>query len=263
MTGILYALNVGTLAVWTTVAGAGIFSLVGPPPGPPAHEELKVTMDENTGEGPMVDLRPESGSPELGPSEEVASEEAPEETTAEVEAPPEMVPMPELTPPMELPEMPDLPPPPVVKPAVAAAPASNRPKEPTSAKSVASKGTGKPTSQPQPGNGSGSGNGKGTGTGQGTAPGNGKAGGDGARLAKGNIPKPTYPQACRDAGQAGTVTVLFTVDASGRVINARVTKPCPFAPLNEAALNAVKRGTFPAGGGVASATKPITFNLKD
>ncbi|MDB6076601.1 MAG: hypothetical protein JWO82_348 [Akkermansiaceae bacterium] len=262
MTGILYALNVGTLAVWTTVAGAGIFSLVGGPVGPPARPALTVTMDQNTGEGPLVDLMPESGSPEPGPSEEVASEEAPEPVPTEIEAPPE-VPVTELAPPPELPEMPDLPPPPVVKPAAAAVVTSNRPKEQPAVKSTVSKGTGRPTSQPQPGNGSGSGNGKGTGTGQGTAPGNGKAGGDGARLAKGNIPKPTYPQACRDAGQAGTVTVLFTVDASGKVISARVTKPCPFAPLNEAALNAVKRGTFPAGGGVASATKPITFNLKD
>lgn len=83
-----------------------------------------------------------------------------------------------------------------------------------------------------------------------------------ARLAAGRMPAPRYPSEARSKGQSGTVLVEFTVDASGRVSTASIASPCPWSVLNEEALRAVKNWKFPPGG-VMTYKKPIVFKLRN
>jgi protein TonB len=57
---------------------------------------------------------------------------------------------------------------------------------------------------------------------------------------EGDQPPPEYPREARDAHQEGNVIVQWTVDDDGNVTDARVTSPCPWPILNQAALRAVR-----------------------
>jgi protein TonB len=223
------------------------------------HKVQAAVTKENMAEGEMMDMEPESGSPEPGSTQEPVTAEQPQ--TEEIPAPPELQPVAEMEPLPEIPEMPDLPPRPVqpVAAAVTQAPKAPVTIKPTAAKISDGSTSGTPGAKGQPGNGSGSGNGKGTGTGNGTAPGNGKGGGGSARLKKGNMVRPVYPQAFQDAGKGGSVTISFTVDPAGKVISAHVTKPCPYPELNQNAVNVAYRWTFPRGDANDSGTIAVTF----
>jgi protein TonB len=83
-----------------------------------------------------------------------------------------------------------------------------------------------------------------------------------ARLAAGRMPAPRYPSEARNKGQAGTVLIEFTVDPSGRVSSAHVAAPCPWSLLNQEALRAVKNWKFPPGSAMTY-KKPIVFKLQN
>jgi protein TonB len=75
---------------------------------------------------------------------------------------------------------------------------------------------------------------------------------------------PSYPPELRRSGQKGTVSVLFTVDARGRVLNAKAERASHPA-FERAALEAVKQWRFEPGtrNGEKVSFKlriPITFN---
>lgn len=80
------------------------------------------------------------------------------------------------------------------------------------------------------------------------------------RLAKGSMPKPSYPFEAQRRGQQGTVVVEFTIDASGRVIAAEAVTPSRWPLLNREALRAVRRWKFPAGD-VMKLRRPIIFQI--
>jgi protein TonB len=75
------------------------------------------------------------------------------------------------------------------------------------------------------------------------------------------MPKPSYPAQAKRAGQAGTVVIEFTVDASGRVISAYAKSSSGWPLLDAEAVRTVRRWTFP-GGGVMKLQRPIVFQLR-
>jgi TonB family protein len=83
-----------------------------------------------------------------------------------------------------------------------------------------------------------------------------------ARLAAGRMPAPRYPLEARNKGQTGTVLIEFTIDPSGRVSSAHVAAPCPWSLLNQEALRAVKNWKFPPGSAMTY-KKPIVFKLQN
>ena len=75
------------------------------------------------------------------------------------------------------------------------------------------------------------------------------------------MPPPVYPAEARRRGQTGTLLVEFTVDAAGRVIAASAVTPSPWPLLNQEAVSAVRRWTFPPGS-VMKLQRPIVFQLR-
>ena len=59
-------------------------------------------------------------------------------------------------------------------------------------------------------------------------------------VGEGDQPPPDYPDEARFAGQEGTVVIQFTVNESGRVIDAQIASPCHWPILNSAALRAIR-----------------------
>jgi periplasmic protein TonB len=78
---------------------------------------------------------------------------------------------------------------------------------------------------------------------------------------EGAQPPPEYPREAAFAHEQGTVLIRFTVDEDGRVLDAQVAKPCPYAMLNRAALRAVRDTWRFAPGSVRSYEVPIEFQL--
>lgn len=75
--------------------------------------------------------------------------------------------------------------------------------------------------------------------------------------------KNKYPSIARKRGLEGEVIVEFIIYENGKVGEIQVTKPCPYEPLNIAAVNAIKKAQneFP---GLSSPTKieiPIVYKL--
>jgi periplasmic protein TonB len=56
----------------------------------------------------------------------------------------------------------------------------------------------------------------------------------------------TYPAQARERDEEGNVSVRFTVDRSGRVVQAVLVKPSGSALLDEAALGLLRQAVFPA-----------------
>jgi protein TonB len=56
----------------------------------------------------------------------------------------------------------------------------------------------------------------------------------------------TYPAQARERGEEGNVSVRFTIDRSGRVMEAAILKASGASLLDDAALNMLRRATFPA-----------------
>jgi protein TonB len=56
----------------------------------------------------------------------------------------------------------------------------------------------------------------------------------------------TYPEEARRRGEEGRVTVRFTVDRSGRVVEAAIVSASGSALLDEAALGLLRQAVLPA-----------------
>jgi protein TonB len=56
----------------------------------------------------------------------------------------------------------------------------------------------------------------------------------------------TYPAQARERGEEGNVAVRFTVDRSGRVVQAVILKPSGSSLLDDAALALLRQAAFPA-----------------
>ncbi|WP_095204342.1 energy transducer TonB family protein [Mesorhizobium carmichaelinearum] len=76
-----------------------------------------------------------------------------------------------------------------------------------------------------------------------------------------------YPSAAKSRRAQGNVNVTFTVDASGRVMSARVARSSGDPDLDRAALAVLQGATVPAPpselGARVSRTAPFVFNLRD
>ncbi len=242
MTSILHALNIGTLACWLSVVGFGAIAFVVPGTrGIPVATFLE------------KDPPPFQEDFTLGEAEDAAAESTEEASNA---APPETLPsppeLPEIAGFTPLPEIPEI-------AAQAAKPAPIAAVAPPSAKLAASqpRRTASSTSTTaKPGGGGAGTSSPGSASGQ---PGSGMS--DASRLAKGRMPKPTYPAQAKRSGQTGTVVVEFTVDASGRVISAIAKSSSGWPLLDSEAVRTVRRWTFPAGG-VMKLQRPIVFQLR-
>ena len=76
-----------------------------------------------------------------------------------------------------------------------------------------------------------------------------------------------YPVQASRLGQTGVVEVSFTLTADGHIIDSRISRPCPFQRLNEAALVAVNTlGHFrpipsELGGNPIEVKIPIRYSL--
>lgn len=247
MQAILHALNIGTLATWLSVAGAGTVALV-----VGTDDRSRGRMDLRTVEEGELSMQVEEQSAGSAPAAESLSESpeplpvSPSSTESQLAIPE----MPELAESAPLPEIPNLPDPgrtgdmkdPDSKPVPSA---SSTPRQ-------SARGGGKTASSPQSGSGAGKGGGTSTGTGSGAV--------GAARWAGGRMPAPSYPPEARRYGQEGRVVVLFSVDEQGNVVSASVTGPCPYPLLNEEAVRAVRRWKFQPGVR-ASLKRPIIFKL--
>ncbi len=255
MSPILYAINIGTLATWLSVAGFGTFGII-----VPAAREIISPVEKTDALAKLESIviteefippvqQTETGS--TGDAEEIEVPLAPEET---LPTPPEMPETADITP---LPEIPDLPPP-VTKPAETPAATPTKPLAvPRPSNKVATRSE-MPTSAT-----GGSPQGKAESKGKlGNGGRNGGSGmSDAARIAAGRMPKPSYPPYSRRNNQTGTVVVRFTVDENGRVTSASVHKSSGWPLLDNAALGAVRTWKFPPGG-VMTRLQPFPFKLE-
>lgn len=248
MQSLLQVLNIGTLATWLSVTGASTVAYL-VPYGEKAPQQER-DLDLSAGE--VIDLD--------APADQAAGSAAPGETTEATE-PAEMLPtpvqevapLPELAEVAPLPEVPDLPEP------KADDLQSSEPKP--QARPVARQAA--TAAKPRPANGTPGATGVGNGSGDSSATGNGSGNAAGAaRLSKGRIPTPKYPEECRRSNQEGRVVVTFTVDEAGNVVSAKVTGKSAYPSMDQAAIDAVYRGKFPAGPGRATASKAIVFKLR-
>ncbi|MEO8617090.1 MAG: TonB family protein [Luteolibacter sp.] len=258
MSPFLYALNIGTLATWLSVAGFGTIGIVIPtvreiisqknPFDPYKNLESTILIEDFT----TGDLPPsqETDTGTTGETDEAVVPLAEQET---LPTPPEMPEIAEITP---LPEIPDMPPP-ATKPAENPAPA------PTKPRAVPKPSSKPPTRSTLPTSATG-GSANGNAEAKGKTGNGGQNGGNGMsdakRLAGGRMPAPSYPAEARSKGQTGTVVVEFVVGENGSVVSAYAKSPSPWPILNERAVSTVWRWKFPPGS-VTKFTRPITFKL--
>lgn len=258
MTSLLYAINIGTLATWLSVAGFGTIGIVVPVTVEILNskdskdsyadlESIVLTEDFNLGDTPP------SQETDTGSTGEAAETEVPFAEQETLATPPEMPDVAEITP---LPEIPDMPSP----AAKASEPAAPAPTKPRPVPVVSNK---TPTRPAMPTRATG-GSPQGQLEAKGTTGNGGRNGGSGMsdakRLAGGRMPAPAYPSGARSKGQTGTVLVEFVVGESGSVVSAHAKSPSPWPILNEAAVSAVRRWKFPPGS-VVKYTRPIVFKL--
>ncbi|MEI7928131.1 MAG: TonB family protein, partial [Verrucomicrobiales bacterium] len=224
MHSFLHALNIGTLAAWLSVTGAGSIALVVKSESLFFHQDLAGASP--LAEGGDFDLEEMSAgsSAPSDPSPSTSEQAGPVDN--EVATPPfSSVPeLPDLAESAPLPTIPDLPAP--VK--AEAERATTRP--PVGRPEISSRGSNRPSPGASSGSGSGSGSGSTKGRGSGSV--------GSARWAGGRMPAPNYPSEARRKNQEGRVVVAFSVDERGDVVSASVSNPCPYPLLNEEALRA-------------------------
>ncbi|MEK7954041.1 energy transducer TonB [Luteolibacter soli] len=249
MSPLLYALNIGTLATWLTVAGASSVACV-----VKVVDRLPDLLADKPKETEVVITPMAMGSAPPAASEatnDAVTEEAAVPEVPEVPEIPEMPEVPEIADLEPLPDVPDLPqvtsPDGTEKPKAPVAKPAARPKTSSNRSTAGQKST---TGE----------SGQGTGTGNGTAKGSGDSPAGASRWVGGSMPKPNYPSSCRQSGQQGRVVVNFTVDERGYVVSASVASGCAYSALNDEALRTVRRWKFKPGPR-ASASRPIVFQL--
>ena len=247
MNALVHTLNIGTLATWLSVGGAGSVGIL----LPAWQDSLMPGYEEQVDEvwsDPEITLGGydvgESAAQGTGEPDAVASESLPLEASDPLPLPPELPETAEWAP---LPELPQLPDPPARK---------SSPAKPE-------KSSGAARSQPSRSSSGAAGRGGSpSGSPSGTAAGGGTGGmSNAARLAAGRMPAPVYPAEARRKGQTGTVLVEFTVDGSGRVVSAYAKSPSPWPLLNNEAVRTVRRWKFPPGQ-VMKLQRPIIFQLR-
>ncbi len=250
MQSLLYALNVGTLATWLAVSGASTVGVA-----IKVHGRLpKLLNPSEEVEVATVDLDQQMGSAPPAAPEDAVPEEVtqPEELPEEIPDVPLVPEIPEVAEMDPLPDIPDLPP--VadgeLKPKPQAQPAVTRKTsdQPKPARRTTAAATGGPSGQ-------------GTGQGAGTAQGAGNSQTGASRWAGLYAPKPGYPSASKAAGHQGRVGITFEVDERGYIVNARVSSPCSYPELNDAALAKVRSAWRAKPGPRAQATKTIVFQI--
>ena len=234
---LLHALNIGTLALWLSVAGSAAVAIWVPVSTPQfviSNETETALYAEDFSLGETTDSPPDP-----------ASNDDPSASSAMAAA---TLPTPPALPAVAgfdaLPEIPELP----------AAPE----------KSESSPGTPKPTARVSPA-GKSSPPGSRTSAPAGTAPPGKPSAGSGmsvsARLAAGRMPRPSYPALSRRNNQTGTVVVQFTIGTDGNVTSATIYKSSNWLLLDREALRTVRTWRFPPGD-VMTNIKPITFKLE-
>lgn len=262
MSPFIYALNIGTFAAWLTVSGASTVACV---------IQVKDRLPELVSLGELESFEVSSevnlgdlaqgSAPPADPEQEITEEEnAPQEQIAEAELPevPEELPeIPDIAEIEPLPEIPDFPEPAPPKPAVPKADSTPKPRASVVRRTTGLSKENTPGARRASSNGQ---SGAGTGSGTGNNAGSGAGSTGEARFAGGRMGKPRYPSEARRNGQQGKVTVFFTVDERGNVVNASIRSGTPYPLLNEEALRCVRTWKFRAGAR-ASATKPIVFRL--
>jgi protein TonB len=73
----------------------------------------------------------------------------------------------------------------------------------------------------------------------------------------------TYPAQARERGEEGNVSVRFTVDRSGRVVEAAIVKASGSILLDEAALEMLRQAILPAfPAGMPQAQVTITTSIR-
>ena len=247
MSSILYALNIGTLATWLTVAGASTVACV-------VHVVDRLpALNDGAGEEAELFITPQAmgSAPPAEAPDDLAAEEmvAVPEALPELPEMPEMPELPELAEMEPMPEVPDLPAPAVTRPSTQPKPSAR----PTSGQAKERSAT----TGRLPNSGE---SGRGTGQGNGTARGSGSSAVGSDRWVGLRKVSPNYPSSARRQGQEGRVIVQFTVDERGYVVDAKVISESPFSVLNEEALRTVRR--FRAKPGVrATTSQPIIFQL--
>ncbi|MBC8127049.1 MAG: energy transducer TonB, partial [Gloeobacteraceae cyanobacterium ES-bin-144] len=220
----LHALNIGTLALWLSVAGFAAVAIAVP----------AFTHGITAANDAEFPLATEDFS--LGKTAEgTQPNDAPAEPTQEtLPAPPEMPSLAEVAPLPEIPEIPDLP-----------APATRPAEAPGQARSTSSR---TPVDKPSQSN-------------AGTAKPGAQAGmSAAARLAAGQMPMPIFPPYARRNNQTGTVVVQFTIAANGQVVAASLYKSSNWPLLDHEALRTVRTWKFPPGE-VLTYIRPISFKL--
>lgn len=258
MSPILYAINIGTLATWLSVAGFGTVGIVIPTARAllshherdDPYKDLEssvLTEDFTTGELPPAQ---ETDTGDTGAAEEIEVPLAEQET---LPTPPEMPDVADITP---LPEIPDMPPP-ATKPAENPAPAPTKPRPVPRPSSKPPTRSSMPTSST-----GGSPNGKAEAQGKtGNGGQNGGSGmSDAKRLAGGYRPRPSYPSESRAKGHTGTAIVEFVIDESGSVISAYIQKSSGWPDLDQSAVSCLRRWKFSAGARLKKSI-PIKFEL--
>ena len=263
MTSILYAINIGTLATWMSVASFGVVGIGISGNGDDLTSAAKA-------KDPYADLEAIALTDVFTPDQDLAAQTTDTGTTGELNSdqadvpfaeqetlptPPDMPEVAETTPLPEIPDMPDTTP--SSSDFVQAAPTKKRPVCKTNAKEATRSNM--PTSAT-----GGSPNGKVGATGKvgngGQNGGNGMS--DAKRLANGRMSKPPYPSELKSKGQGGVVGVEIIVDGEGRVARVTVIKPSPWASLNESTKNHIERNwKFPKTGTQSKFTRAIKFEI--
>lgn len=256
MSPFFYAINIGTLATWLSVAGFGTVGIVIPvtqelvalADKTDPYKDLESTVMTEPFTGPELAPAQETDQGDTGEADEVDTPLAEQET---LPAPPEM---PEVTETTPLPEIPDMPTP---APAETPAPAPTKPRpapkpnnKPPTRSNMPTSRTGATTRGKEDAKGKLGNGGQNGGSGM----------SDAKRLAGGRMPPPSYPAEARSKGQTGTIIVEFVVGENGSVVSAYAKSSSPWPLLNESALRAVRRWKFPPGQ-VTKYVRPIVFKL--
>ncbi|MBK1881659.1 energy transducer TonB [Luteolibacter pohnpeiensis] len=256
MKSFFYSMNIGTLAAWMSVAGAGTVACLVHTP-----EHLPQAIEEKDGltDGEVFDMDLyAAGSSERAEVDTAANDAAvhdlPMDSSHETEEAPETMEIPELPDLVAAEPLPDVPDLPAPKPK----PAANRQPRKTSSSnsnnSRRSKGgsNGPAAKRTTSGSGSGSGSGSSTGSGSGNV--------GAARFAGGRKPRPSYPSAARRQNIEGSVVVFITVDENGNVVNASI-RSASHPSLNDSSiLSTLRRWKFRPGPR-GSITQTIRFQL--
>jgi len=254
MQSLLQVLNIGTLATWLSISGASTVAVL-VPYGEKSAPVQERDLDLSSGEVIDLDAPADQAAGSAAPGEVTDSTETlPQE--AVVEPVQEVAPLPELAEVAPLPEVPDLP------EAKADDLQSSEPKPKAMPRPSSSAATTAKTQTAKKGTPGATGVGNGSGNGPANGSGAGNAGAGAARLSKGRIPTPKYPEECRRNNQEGRVVITFTVDEAGNVVSAKVSGKSAYSSMDQAAVDAVYRGKFPAGPGRATASKAIVFKLR-